>query len=106
MRAARMRRRERELVEVVLDRLDLAVVADLVAEAEEGVLDDAADVRRRVERPNGQLVSRQRDVEAVGAQPLVELGAPQLRFALGERSLEPLAHRVQGHPRLAVAYLA
>jgi hypothetical protein len=39
MRARRVPRREGELVEVVLDRLDLAVVADLVTEAEKGVLD-------------------------------------------------------------------
>src|SRR5205085_6313006 len=44
-RARRMRRRECELVEVVLDSLDLAVVADLVAEPEERVLDDPANLR-------------------------------------------------------------
>ena len=46
---AGVRRREGELVEVVLDGLDLAVVADLVAEAEEGVLDHPPDLRDRVE---------------------------------------------------------
>ena len=43
-----MRGRERELVEVVLDRLDLAVVAHLIAEPEERVFNDPADLRDRV----------------------------------------------------------
>ena len=51
LRARRMRRREVELVEVVVRRLDLAVVADVIAEAEEGVLDPPAVQRRRVSVP-------------------------------------------------------
>ena len=58
-----MRRTERELVEVVLDRLDLAVVADLVAEAEERVLDLAPHLRDRVQLAERQLLARQRDVD-------------------------------------------
>ena len=41
--------REGELVEVVLDRLDLPVVAHLVAEAEERVLDGPPDLRDQVQ---------------------------------------------------------
>ena len=48
MRARRVPRIEGELVEVELDGLDLAVVADLVAEPEEGVLDLTARLRDRV----------------------------------------------------------
>ena len=45
-----MPRREVERVEVVAGRLDLAAVDDLVAEAEEDVLDLAPDLRRGMER--------------------------------------------------------
>ena len=54
-----MPRVERELVEVVLRRLDLAVVSNLVAEADEGVLDLAARLRDRV-----QMAERERDRRA------------------------------------------
>ena len=55
-----MRGRERELVEVVVDGLDLAIVDDLVAEPEEGVLDDPAGERRRVQRPETAAPRRAR----------------------------------------------
>ena len=64
-RARRVRGREGELVEVVVDGLDLAVVDDLVAEPEEGVLDDPARQRRRMERARGALLAGQRDVDDV-----------------------------------------
>ena len=64
---------ERELVEVVLDRLDLAVVAHLVAEADEGVLDHAARLRDRMELAERQLLAGERDVDDVVPERPVEL---------------------------------
>ena len=78
MRARRVPRVEGELVEVVLDRLDLAVVADLVAEAEEGVLDLPPRLGDRVQVPERKLVAGQRDVDDVLGQRAVELGALEL----------------------------
>src|SRR5947208_13806990 len=98
-----MRGRKRELVEVVLDGLDLAVVADLVPKPEESVLDDAADLRRRVELTDWQLVARQGDVEAVRGQGPVELSALELRLALRERLLQPFTDRVERHTGPPVA---
>src|SRR5439155_558338 len=90
-RARGVGRQEGELVEVVLDRLDLAVVAHLVAEAEERVLDHAADLRDRVQVADGQLLARERDVDHLLAQPPVELlvaeavrsGGPVLELGVG-----------------------
>ena len=71
--------------------LDLAAVDDLVAEAEEDVLDIAAHECRRVERAaRAQLrrpdqLGRERDVHALGCESLPELGARELRFPGGER---------------------
>ena len=48
-RARRVPRREVQALEVVVRRLDLAPVDDLVAEAEEDVLDLAADLRDQVQ---------------------------------------------------------
>ena len=105
-RAGRVRRRERELVEVVLDRLDLAVVAHLVAEPEERVLDGAPHLRDRMEVAERQLLARQRDVEHLVAQAPVELLVGELVLPLGDRGLETLADPVQEHPALAIAHLA
>ena len=88
-----MPRRELELVEVVLGRLDLAVVADLVAEAEERVLDRAPDLGDRVQVPAGDGLARERDVDPLLREPPLELGALELRLAPVERRLEPLARR-------------
>src|SRR5439155_12433693 len=60
MRASGMPLVERELVEVVLGRLDLAVVPDLVAEPEEGFLDLAPRLRDRVQVAERELVSGER----------------------------------------------
>ena len=98
--------RESELVEVVVDGLDLAIVDDLVAEPEEGVLDDPAGERRRMQRPEATLLAGQGDIHAVLGQLAVELGALELLLAAVDRRLEPLAQRVQRHPRLAIAHLA
>ena len=101
-----MGRQERELVEVVLDRLDLAVVAHLVAEPEEGVLDGAADLRDRVEVPERQLLAGKRDVDHLLAKAAVELLVGERRLAGLDGRLEPLPNAVQEHPGLAVADLA
>ena len=111
-RARRMPVGEAERVEVVAGRLDLAAVDDLVAEAEEDVLDVAAHERRRVERAaRAQLrrpeqLGRQRHVDALGREPLLELGARELLLAGGERRLDRLAHGVERHAGLAVAHVA
>ena len=102
---------ERELVEVVLDGLDLAVVADLVAEAEEDVLDLAADLRDRVEVAERQLLARERDVDDLLAQARLELGALELArsrsaTAASSRSrsaFSSIRSRGRGRPRSACA---
>ena len=77
---------ERERVEVVLDRLDLRVVVDLVAHAEEHVLDLALHLRDRVQLPERQLLARERDVDELLRSAPLELfvsrsrrGAPRPR---------------------------
>ncbi len=87
-------------------RLDLAVVAHLVAEPEERVLDHAPHLGDRVEMPERQLLARQRHVDDLVAQPPVELLAAEPVAALGDRRLEPLADPVQQHAALAVAHAA
>src|SRR3954462_4051311 len=104
VRARRMPRVEGELVEVELDRLDLAVVPDLVAEPEEGVLDLTPGLRDRVEVPERQRVAREGDVDDVFGQRALELGALEGFAPLRERRLEPVAQRVERHPGLAVAH--
>ena len=93
-----------ERVEVVPDRLHLAAVDDLVAEAEEDVLGLAHDLREGMEVPERRAVSRQRDVEALGG---VEPPCPlERRLPLVDRGLEALAHGVQRHAGLPVTHLA
>ena len=93
-----------ERVEVVPDRLHLAAVDDLVAEAEEDVLGLADDLRERMEVPERRALPRQRDVEALGG---VEPAGPLERsLPLVYRSLQALAYGIQGHAGLAVANLA
>ena len=98
-----MPRVEGELVEVVLGRLDLAVVADLVAEAEEGVLDLPPRLRDRVQVAERERVAGERDVDDVLGERTVELSALELCAAGLERGLEPVADAVQRHAALAVA---
>ena len=98
-----MRRQERELVEVVLDGLDLAVVANLVPEPEERVLDRATDLRDRVQMADGQLLARQRDVDHLLAQAAVELLVRERPLAFADGALEPLADPVQEHAAVAIA---
>ena len=106
VRARRMPRGEGELVEVVLGGLDLAVVAHLVAEAEECVLDLAARLGDRVQVAERERVAGERHVDDVLGQRAVELDPLELRLAGRDRLLDRLARRVQGHARLAVAHLA
>src|SRR5439155_319619 len=103
-RAGRMPLVEGELVEVVLGGLDLAVIADLVAEPEEGVLDLASSLRDRVEMAGRELVAGPGDVDLVAGERAVELGALQLRSALVELFFEPAAQGVESHAALAVAH--
>src|SRR5207244_2059664 len=105
-RAGGVRRRERELVEVVLDRLDLAVVPNLVAEAEERVLDDPPHLGYGMKRPDRRRFARQGRVESLVTELLAELrvGEPPRRLAL--RFLQPGAELVQRPPRLGVANLS
>ena len=99
MRARRVPRVERELVEVVLGRLDLAVVADLVAEPEEGVLDLAPGLGDRVQVAEREPLAGERDVDDVLGQRAVELGALERGLAGGDRGFDRLAGRVERHAR-------
>ena len=101
-----MRRPERELVEVVFDGLDLAVVAHLVAEPEERVLDGAADLRDRVQMAERQLLAGERDVDHLVAQAPVELFAGERTFAFLDLGFEPLANPVQQGAGFAISNLA
>ena len=101
-----MPRIEGELVEVVLGGLDLAVVADLVAEPEEGVLDLAPGLRDRMQVAERQALARERDVDDVFGERTVELGALEGGLAGGDRGFDRLAGRVERDARLAVTNLA
>ena len=76
---------EGELVEVELRRLDLAVVADLVAEAEEGVLDLPPRLRERMQVAEREPLAGERDVDHVLGQRAVELGAFEGGLACSRR---------------------
>src|SRR5207244_9060763 len=102
-RARRMPRVEGELVEVVLRGLHLAVFADLVAQAEERVLDLAPRLRDRVEVPERELVAGPGDVDDILGEGTVELGSLELGAAPFERFLQPVAEGVENHAALAVA---
>src|SRR5919202_1411390 len=71
-RAGRVPDRRVERVEVVVGVLDLAAVEDLVAEAEEEILDLAPHLREQVEAAAPRRLARKRDVDDI----------------LGERALE------------------
>src|SRR5205823_1356560 len=102
-RARRMPGVEGELVEVVGRRLDLAVVANLVPQAEEDVLDLPPDLRDRVQVAERQLVAGERDVDGLLRQSPLELRPLERRLLRRDRRLELLADRVERHPALAVA---
>ena len=94
--------RERELVEVELDRLDLPVVPHLVAQPEEGILDGSPDLRDQVQLSQRPLLAGKRDVEV---DVLHDVGG-ELALALLQRLLDPGTRCVQRHPGLAVTYFA
>src|SRR5262249_58775977 len=98
-----MGRRECELVEVVLDGLDFTVVADLVAEAEERILDDPPYLRDRMQVADRELFARKRDVDDLLAEPAVELGFLDHPLTFRDRGFEALADPVQEDAALAVA---
>src|SRR5215212_2415373 len=104
-RASVVPRRKLELVEVVLGRLDLAVVTDVIAEPEERVLDLPPDLRDRVEVATRKPLAGKRDVDRL-VQRLRAGGAPEGRLLALERSFDRAAHSVQLDARLAVADLA
>jgi hypothetical protein len=53
-----------------------------------------------------EQLGRQRHVDPLGREPLLELGAGELGLPCGERRLDGLAHRVERHAGIAVAHLA
>ena len=88
-----------ERVEVVVDELDLGPLGDREAEAEEDVLDLAPGRGEQVVAAD-RLGRRagQRDVDAVGGQPRVELAGLELAAALLDQRLERLARLVRRPP--------
>ena len=78
-----------ERVEVVVDGVDLGALDDAEAEADEDVLELAPRLGQQVQAPD-RLGGRagQRDVDDVGGEPRVELGAVELGLARLERRLE------------------
>ena len=93
----RVRRIEVERVEVVVDGLDLGPFFDVEAEADEHVLDLASRLGDQVQAPELRCgVGRQRDVDAVALEPLLELLRGELLGALLDRRFEGLARLVGG----------
>src|SRR5205823_7399758 len=82
-------------VEVVVDGLDLGPLDDGEAEPEEDVLELAPGLGDEVQAADGlRRVAGERDVDAVGDQPLLELGGLELGVASGDRVLELAAGQV------------
>ena len=82
-RGVRLRLVER--VEVVPDGLDLTAVVDLVAHAEEDVLDPAAQLRDQVQAARAERLAGQRRVERL---PSSVADGCELGLAAGERRLD------------------
>ena len=93
----------RQRVEVLPDGRNLGAVPDLVAHAEEDVLDLAPDLRQQVQPPAPNRVAGNRHVDAGVGRRLVR-HPQQLLVAGGDGLLEPRADAVQEHPALAVAH--
>ncbi len=94
-----------ERVEVLPHGRDLVAVPDLVAHAEEDVLDLAADLRQQVQPAAVHGLAGDRDVDAGLGRLLV--GEPHERGLAGrDRLLELRADAVQEHAALAVAHAA
>ena len=85
--------REVERVEVVVRRLDLAAVDDLVAEAEEDVLDLAADLRDQVQVPAARRLARKRDVDS----------RPRRRLAVARAERASRSQRLLDRSRAALS---
>src|SRR3990170_7711461 len=92
--------------EVVPDGVDLTAVVDLVAEAQEDVLDLPPDLRDEVQVAAAAASGPKRHVDDLLPQTPVELGTGQLCGAGVDRLLERDAHGVESNPRLPVAHLA
>ena len=88
-RARGMARREVQRLEVVPVELDLGTFGDLVAHADEHVLELAPDPRDRMQVPAPVLVAAEREVEAVAlGRDRGRLGEPELGEPLRVRVLE------------------
>ena len=78
-----------EPVEVVGDRLDLGPLDDAEAEPDEDVLELAPRLGQQVQAPDRlRGGAGERDVDDVGGEPRVELGAVELGLARLERRLD------------------
>ena len=81
-----------ERVEVVEDGLDLGALDHPEPEAGEDVLDLAARLGQQVVAAHGpDRGARQRDVDAIGREALLQLAGLELRAAVGDEALERLA---------------
>ena len=90
-----MGRVEVERVEVVVDGLDLWPLFHVEAEADEHVLDLAARLGDQMEAPQLRRgVARQRDVDPVALEALLELLCGELLGAVLDRRFESLARLV------------
>ena len=103
LRARRMAGIARQRVEVLPDGCDLGPVPDLVAHAEEDVLDLAPDLRQQVQPPAANRVAGNRDVETGAGGRLVD-ETQQILLPRRHRLLEPRPDAVQEHPALPVAH--
>ena len=92
-------------VEVVVGRLDLASVDDPVAEAEEDVLDLAADLRHEVQPATRRSAHRKRHVDPLLRQPRSSSARSSSARALGDGVLDPPLRLVQRAPGLGVPHL-
>ena len=106
LRARRVAGVARERVEVLPDGRHLVAVPDLVAQAEEDVLDLAARLGQQVQPAADDRRAGDRDVEGVAGERRFQLEALELGATGVECLLEPAADAVQQHPRLAVAHAA
>ena len=94
----------RERVEVVPDVGHLVAFVDLVAHAEEDVLDLALDLGQNVQAAARKRRPGERDIEcALGVEPL-QLGLLDRFAAFLDCGLEPFTDPVQEHAALAVAH--
>jgi hypothetical protein len=91
----RMRRGVVQRVEVVVDKVDLRPVDHDVPEPDEDVEDVAPGLLDQVRVPAGVRGAGQGDVDAIRAQPLLQLTAAQLAGPLLDEALERPPRAVQ-----------